>query len=93
MIETDALYFVDTLRQCYLYGTIRGELMQKLLQQVVEAPGTELLPVFIDILDNYSMCQTFDKEAFGRIIPRTMNLVQGNLSLTQKLGRIVNRMK
>ncbi|XP_037047465.1 uncharacterized protein LOC119082162 [Bradysia coprophila] len=92
MIETDALYFVDTLKQYYLYGTIRTESMYKLLQQVVDAPGTALLSVFIDVLDKYSMCRGFDEKALKNIIPRAASLVKGNLSLTQQLSNIVKRM-
>ncbi|KAG4076910.1 hypothetical protein HA402_015897 [Bradysia odoriphaga] len=93
MIETDALYFVDTLKQYYLYGTIRTESMHKLLQQVADAPGTALLSVFIDILDKYSMRRDFDEKSLKNILPRAANLVKGNLSLTQQLSNIVKRME
>lgn len=93
MIDSDALYFVDSLKQYCSYGKIRTESLHKFLQQVVDAPGTALLPVFIDILDRYSIGRTFDEEAFKCIVPRAAKLVKGDLKLKQQLDHIVKRSK
>jgi len=93
MIESDALYFADTLKRYYLRGTIRTESLFKLLEQVVDAPGSALLSVFIEILDEYSMCRILDEQAFKCIIPRATELVQSNPILAQQLNHIVKRME
>ncbi len=93
IIDTNALHFIDLLSECYLYGTISTQSAYKLLQQVSDNPGSELLPVFVDILDKYSMYGGFDTETFRVIIPRVESLVLGKLSLTQQLNQIIKRIQ
>lgn len=92
IIDKDALYFIDLLEKYYLYGTVSQPSAFKLLQQVMDVPGTSLLTTFVDILDQYSMYNAFDVETFQCIIPAVKKLALGNLSLSQKLIQIEQRM-
>lgn len=93
LIETDALYFIDKLKEYYLHGTISMDSMYKLLQQVIDNPDASLLTLFVDIIDKYSIYGVFDEETSKSILPRVKNLVLGNPSLSQKFNRIVERMQ
>lgn len=93
IIETDAVHFIDMLEKYYFHGTISEQSMLKLLQQVTDTPSTSFLTLFVDILDKYSMYSGFDAETFQFIMPRAKNLVMGNLSLSQQLNHIAQRMQ
>lgn len=90
-IVSDTPYFIDLLRKYYRHADIQTHHMLKMLRQIKDNPSPSLLPLFVDVFDQYSLTDVRDIAPYRAIYYETIKLADGDIDLKQKLFQIALR--